>query len=292
MCQTLVQGVLFRPPGLPAPSPSYKMTNPSPQPDQRERAPQVPRRQQRQVSLPGARPTQRRGGLLLVGLVLVFGSGLGFWLVLQSIDQRAGYLVAARTIERWEVAGPGDFIVVEANVGDASALAADQVAAVAGRWATGRIPAGTLITAGLFETPPLSSESEADKVWMRVTLPPGDIPSGSFSSGDTIALIGRESSGPDGGQGDLSLIGVIQLEVVQGDELHYIVTPQEALEIQRMVDRYNLASDSFIWPLGFDLGAEDLLHALQQAATVPAVTTGTLLDGVEQGSGAEPVEGQ
>lgn len=230
---------------------------------------------------------------MLLGLVLVFGSGFGFWLVLQSIDQRAGYLVAARSIERWEVVGPGDFTVVEANVGAASALTADQVAAVAGRWATGRIPAGTLITAGLFETPPLSSESEADKVWMRVTLPSGDIPSGSFSSGDTIALIGRESSGPDGGQGELSLIGVLQLEVVQGDELHYIVTPREALQIQRTVDRYNQASDSFIWPLGFDLEADDLVQALlQQTATVPAVSTATLLDEAERESDAQLVGSQ
>ena len=229
-------------------------------------APRPVQGRQRQVALPGGKQSQkqRRLGLAGLGLVLVLGSGFGFWFILTSIDERREYLMAARTIQRWDVARASDFVVVEANVGTASALAADQSGLVVGRWATGRIPAGTLITAGLFERPPLSSESEADKVWMRVTLPSGDSPSGSFSPGDTIALIGRESSGPDGAQAELSLIGVLQLEVVQGDELHYVVTPQEALQIRRTVDRYGQASDSFIWPLGFDLSAEDVVAALAQ----------------------------
>ena len=216
------------------------------------------------------------------GLVLVLGSSFGFWFILRNVDQRGEYLMAARTFERWDVAGAADFTTVEANVGAASAIAADQSGSVVGRWATGRIPAGTIITAGLFETPPLSSESEADKVWMRVTLPSGDIPAGSFSSGDTIALIGRESSGPEGAPGALSLIGVLQLEVVRGDELHYIVTPQEALQIRQTVDRYNQASERFIWPLGFDLNAEDVMQALAGGANAP----------VGAAPGFEPVGGQ
>ena len=207
--------------------------------------------------------------MAVFGLVLVLGCAFGFWLILRSVDQRGEYLVAARTIQRWDVARASDFVVVEANVGTASALAADQSSSVVGKWATGRIPSGTLITAGLFETPPLSSESEADKVWMRVTLPSGDTPSGSFSTGDTIALIGRESSGPDGGQDDLRLIGVLQLEVVRGNDLHYVVTPQEALQIRQTVERYKRASDRFIWPLGFDLDAQDVVQALSGATNAP-----------------------
>ena len=99
------------------------MTNPPPQ---RERARTVSQAQRRQVALPGAQQGQRRGGLLLLGLLLVFGAGFGFWFVLQSIDQRAEYLIAARTIERWEVARAQDFTLVEANVGTASALTVDQ----------------------------------------------------------------------------------------------------------------------------------------------------------------------
>ena len=99
------------------------MTNPPPQ---RERARTVPQAQRRQVALPGAQQGQRRGGLLLLGLLLVFGAGFGFWFVLQSIDERAEYLIAARTIERWEVVRAQDFTLVEANVGTASALTVDQ----------------------------------------------------------------------------------------------------------------------------------------------------------------------
>lgn len=266
------------------------MTNPSPQPDQRQPASAAPRRQRRQVSVPGARPAQRRGGLLLLGLVLVFGSGFGFWLVLQSIDQRAGYLAAARTIERWEVVGPGDFAVVEANVGAASALTADQVAAVAGRWATGRIPAGTLITAGLFDTPPLSGPDETDRMLIQVSLPSSEAPFGTLEAGDTVALLGSETLGPAGEAGPLSLISVLQLDFVQDDNIFYIVPPDEALDIMSSVDRFMAASDRRLVKLGYELSVDELVAALaQQTNTVLAVPAGTLLDEAEQGSGAEPV---
>lgn len=233
--------------------------------------------------MPGGPQKQRRLGLAVFGLLLILGCGFGFWFILRSVDQRGEYLMAARTFQRWDVAGPADFAVVEANVGSASALAADQSGLVVGKWATGQIPAGTLITPGLFETPPLSSEFEADKVQVQFSLPSGDAPDGSLNSGDTIALLGRESSGPDGLEGDLGLIGVLQLEVVQGDELHYVVTPQEALQIKRTVDRYNRASERLMWRLGFDLGVEDLVRALEQpAAGAPA--------GAAPGFG--PAEGQ
>ncbi len=243
----------------------------------------------RQVAVPGGQKTQRRSGLAVFGLVLVLGCGFGFWLILRSVDQRGEYLVAARTFQRWDIAGASDFIVVEANVGTASAVTPDQRGLVVGMWATGRIPQGTLITPGLFETPPLSSDFESDKVQVRFSLPSGDAPDGSLSSGETIALLGRESSGPDGGQGDLALIGVLQLEIVRGDEIHYVVAPGEALQIKRTVDRYNQASDRLMWKLGFNLSAEDLAQALTQSV----VGLEQPLDGFEPDAVVpEPVEGQ
>ena len=262
------------------------MTNPPPQ---RESAPAAPRRQ---VALPGAQQKQRRGGLLLLGLLLVFGAGFGFWFVLQSIDQRAEYLVAARTIERWEVVRVQDFTVVEAHVGTASALTVDQLGAVLDKWATGRIPAGTIVTEGLFETPPLAGEDEADKVLIQVRLPAGEAPFGSLNTGDTVALLGRESLGPDGQAGALSLIGVLQLEFVRDDDIYYVVTPEQALDIKSSVDRYTAAADRTMLKLGFDLTIEELVEALeQQAASVPAPTDeSAAVD--ELGSGPEPVEDQ
>ena len=227
--------------------------------------------------------------MLLLGLLLVCGAGFGFWFVLQSVDQRAEYLMAARTIERWEVARVADFTVVEANVGTASALTVDQLGAVLGKWATGRIPAGTIITEGLFETPPLSAEDEAEKVLVQVRLPAGEAPFGTLNTGDTVALLGREPDGPDGEAGALGLIGVLKLEFVQGDDLYYVVTPEEALTIKSSIDRYTAAADRTMLKLGFDLTIEELVDALEeQAANVPPTITDTSIEG----SGPEPVEDQ
>lgn len=263
------------------------MTDTSPPSD---RAPAVMPGQRRRTAAVGAQQKQRRGGLLVLGLVLVLGAGAGFWFVLQSVDQRGDYLVAARTIQRWEVASPADFMVVEAGVGTASALTPQQAGAVLGKWATGRIPAGTLITEGLFETPPLSGADEADRVLIQVSLPSGDAPFGTLETGDTVALLGREAQGPDGEESALGLIGVMQLEFVQGDDIFYVVTPTEALDIKSTVDRYSAASDRTMLKLGFDLTVEELVAALEaQAASVPSATTGT---SSEAGTGVEPVGDQ
>lgn len=263
------------------------MTNPPPQ---RERSVVTPQAQKRRVAVPGAQQNQRRTGLLAVGLVLVFGAGFGFWLVLQSVDQRGEYLIAARTIQRWEVARAQDFAVVEAHVGDASALAVDRSGAVLGKWATGRIPAGTIITEGLFEAPPLSAEDEADKVLIQVGLPASEAPFGTLDTGDTVALLGREPAGPDGQVGALGLIGVLRLEFVQGDAIYYVVTPQEALAIKETIDRYTAASDRTMLKLGFGLTVGDLVDALdEQAASVPPAIADA---STGAGTGAEPVEDQ
>lgn len=260
------------------------MSNPPP----RERTPTVPRGQRRQTALPGAQE-KRRGGLFLLGLVLVLGAGFGFWFMFQRIDERSEYLMTARTIERWEMARADHFIVVEANVGSASALTPERLGAVQGKWSTGRIPAGTIITEGLFETPPLSGESEADRVLIQVTLPSAEAPFGSLGTGDTVALLGRESVGEDLQEGSLGLIGILRLEFVRGDDIFYVVTPDEALDIKGSVDRYMAASDRTMVKLGFGLTADDLLAALEQQAVVPPALAGTE---TEAGSGFEPVEDQ
>lgn len=244
----------------------------------------------RQVALPAAPQKQRRGGLMVLGLVLVFGAGAGFWFVLESVDQRAQYLVAARTIERWEVVQAADLTMVEAVVGDASALTADRGDAVVGRWATGRIPAGTLVTEGMFETPPLSGEGEAGRVLIQVSLPAADAPFGTLATGDTVALLGRETDVIDGEVSPLALIGVLRLELVQGDDIFYLVAPEEALDIKDTVDRYSAAADRTMLKLGLGLEADELIAALEaQTATVPSVISGV---STEAGTGVEPVGDQ
>ena len=258
------------------------MTNPAPP---RERTPKVPAptkpggaktgAAKRQVSVPGsAKPDKEgvRGGLLLLGLVLVVAAGGGFWYILESVDQRQEYLMTARTIERWEVVNATDFVVVEANVGDADAVPVGYVGAVLGGWATGRIPARTLVTLDMFEPPPLSGDDETNKVLIEVELPTDGVPGGVLETGDKVALFGAENSDLEGVEAQVGLIGVLTLEQVEGNKVSYVVTPAEAKTIHEVVDRYQASSNRRIWKVGFDLSSADLDAQYDTSPTVPALT--------------------
>lgn len=234
----------------------------------------------RPVAVPGD-ANRRRWGLALIGFVLMGGTAFGFWYVLQSVDQRSQYVVAARDIARWDTVSSADFRLVEAHIGDGSAAVASEMGAIYGQWAAGPIPAGTFITPGMFRRPPLSSDAEATSVVIQVSLPAEEVSYGALETGDTIALLGREPSGdPALGLGSdtgadtglaaqeppLALIGVLQLDSVQGGNAIYVVEPTEALAIQSLVKRYLAATDRQIWRLGFDLTADDIQRALDSSA--------------------------
>lgn len=236
----------------------------------------------RPIVVPGG-ARKRRLGLALAGFALVAGAAFGFWYVLQSVDERQPYFVAARDIARWDRVSSSDFRPVDANIGDASAMVASQMGVVYGQWATGPIPVGTFITPGMFRPPPLSSEAEARSIVIQVSLPAEDVSYGALETGDTIALIGREApAAPASGlgaaesldagyaaqQSALALIGVLRLDNVQGGNIIYVEEPARALEIQRLVSRYLGATDRQIWRLGIDLTAEDVKRALDGRANL------------------------
>lgn len=244
----------------------------------REQPASAPPSRQRQVARPGSARQQKggvRGGLLLVGLVLVVASGGAFWYVLRTLDERQEYVVTARTIERWEIVTPSDFTVVEANVGGADALPVQFLGLVLDRWATGRIPSGTLVTPGMFESPPLSNDDEAGKVLIEVSLPAGEAPLGELKAGDRLALFGVEDVGfgpEDTGlvaaEPAVGLIGILSLEFVQGDQLIYLVAPADAKAIQDTVDRYSRASERTIWKLGSGVSTGDLFELYDSSPNV------------------------
>ena len=230
----------------------------------------------RPIVMPGG-TKKRRMGVVLMGLLLVVGAAGGFWYVLQTVDQRRPFVVAARDIARWDQVSSADFRLVEANVGDASAMVASQMGPIYGQWALGPIPNGTFITPGMFRPPPLSSEAESRSIVIQVSLPAEDVTYGTLETGDTIALIGREAPadpalGLDGAgsldegfgaqESKLSLLGVLRLDNVQGGNIIYVVEPAKALEIQRLMSRYLAATDRQIWRLGIDLTADDIQRAL------------------------------
>ncbi len=245
-------------------------------------APTPAEQRPRPVAVPGD-ANRRRWGLALIGFVVMAGTAVGFWYVLQSVDQRSQYVVAARDIARWDSVSSADFRLVEAHIGDGSAAVASEMGAIYGQWAAGPIPAGTFITPGMFQQPPLSSGEEASSVVIQVSLPAEEVSYGALETGDTIALIGREplvdptqGLGPEAGadtgfaaqEPTLALIGVLQLDSVQGGNAVYVVEPARALQIQSLVQRYLAATDRQIWRLGIDLTADDIQRALDSSTGV------------------------
>ena len=222
--------------------------------------------QARPIFNPGAVRGKRRPSLMLLGVILMAGSGFGFWYTLQSFDERQKYVVTTRTIERWEVLTTADLTTVDAHIGNASALMPTQVSAVLGQWATGRIPQGTLITPGMFAQPPLSNPDEADSIVVEIPLPAGELSHGTIESGDKLALIGRES--PEGSDpsaaGEWTLITILQIEVVDGGRFFYVLPPSEALALEHIVNRYLQAPERKLWKLGANLSAEDVQAALDE----------------------------
>lgn len=256
----------------------------------------APPPQPRQVFTPRA-SLQRRTGLLVLGLVLVIVTGFVFWLVLQSVDTRQGYLVAARNIERWDIITPADLDIVQANIGNASGIRSTpgNIRGLPGQWAQGDIPAGTILTEAMFGVPPLAAAEDSGKVLIQVSLPQGEAPDGYLEAGERIALIGAESVGEDLVSLP-GLIGVLELRDVFGDGIFYTVTPEEAIVIERIVRRYTGASERRIWKLNEDVTAEKLISVLGESGALPAlVDDGAFIDDGtfpedDGSSGIEPEE--
>lgn len=235
-----------------------------------------------------AKQRRRRGNLLLaLGVLVILLTGFGFWLVIQTIDDRQEYLMADRTINRRDFVTLTDFRLVRAHLGAASAVPLDRFAMdLSGKWATGTIPKGTLVTPGMFAYPTMSSESERDKVVIAVSLPAGDSPYGVLGPDDVIALIGREAAaesafaedplfaeepifteegtgaGSSSESGPLAVIGILAADLIIGGKYIYIVTPEKALSIERILDRYNKAADRKVWLIGQGVTAEELNEKL------------------------------
>ncbi|MXX41527.1 MAG: hypothetical protein F4Z53_00530 [Acidimicrobiales bacterium] len=238
----------------PAPTPT-----PAPEPPTQSAPPAAAA--PREVFTPQAQRGRRRPNLAILGVVLMAAAAFGFWFLLRSVDSRQQLVVAARTIERWEVVTPADFTTVEAHVGGAAAMTPDQVNLLVGLWAAGRVPQGTFVTPSMFSAPPLSSGDESGQVLVQVPLPASEAAFGTLESGDRIALIGDEG-------GDLlgdgrSLIGILVLDLYRDGSVFYVTEPAKAVQIRALIDRYQAAADREIWKIGAEVTSEDIAAALE-----------------------------
>lgn len=130
---------------------------------------------------------QRNLGWLLGGLLLVLLCALGGLLLLTSTDDREDAVVAATDLEAGEPVSRGDLRVVRVAVGPGISIVTPQEAAdLIGQAPLGRIPAGAVLSAGMFST---SSPLAEGEVVFGAALDPGEAPLSRIELGASVKLV-------------------------------------------------------------------------------------------------------
>jgi hypothetical protein len=132
---------------------------------------------------------------IALGLLLVFGAGLGFAAWSQTTSSRSPVLVAAREI------GAGETVEVDAvgtaDVGagpGASTVPASDLDLVVGRVTRGPIPAGTVLS------PDMVSDGDAVPAGQAVigaVLASGAYPTAALRPGDPVRMVATATTGAD-----------------------------------------------------------------------------------------------
>ena len=136
-------------------------------------------------------------------MLLVVLSALGGVLLFTSNDDRADVLVAAAELQPGRPVERGDLRIGRVAAGDdVQSMPFVEAADVIGRYPVGRIPAGTMLSPGMFAADvPLG----ADEVVFGAALDPGEAPLSGLEIGAPVELLAVEA--PDrrrsaGGAGD------------------------------------------------------------------------------------------
>ena len=141
------------------------------------------------ASSPGkvAETRHRNPTWLVAGVLLVVLSALGGVLLFTSSDDRTDVLVAAADLQPGRPVERGDLRIGRVAVGDdvASMPPAD-AADVVGRFPVGRVPAGTMLTPGMFAGEvPLGP----DEIVFGAALDPGEAPLSGLEVGAPVELL-------------------------------------------------------------------------------------------------------
>ena len=136
---------------------------------------------------------ERRVPWIALGLLLVFGGGLGFAAWSQATSSRTPVLVAARDVAAGETVTVDAVTTADVGAGPgARTVAASEVDLVVGRVARGPIPAGTVLS------PNMVSDGDAvphGQAVVGAVLESGAYPTAALRAGDTVRLVEASASG-------------------------------------------------------------------------------------------------
>lgn len=135
-----------------------------------------------------AGPRRRRPTLVLVGGLFVGAAALLGAVVVGALTTTVGVLAAAVDLRPGQVIEAGDLRVVElTDLGDAATIVAADQSLVVGRTARGPIPAGTILSPGLFAAP--GTAVPPGQVVVGAQLEPGAAPGPDLRAGDQVDLL-------------------------------------------------------------------------------------------------------
>ena len=142
---------------------------------------------------------------LAAGVLLVLLSVLGGVLLFTSNDDQADVLVAAAELQPGRPVERGDLRVGRVAAGDdVQSMPFVEAADVIGRYPVGRIPAGTMLSPGMFAADvPLG----ADEMVFGAALDPGEAPLSGLEIGAPVELLAVEAPDPEAVAGAATPVG-------------------------------------------------------------------------------------
>ncbi|WP_432564541.1 SAF domain-containing protein [Kineococcus sp. SYSU DK003] len=153
---------------------------------------------------------ERRPALIAFGLVLVVGGALGSALVVHRSGDRVDVLVARHDIAPGELVTADDLGTARVAADGAALVPAAALQNFVGTYATGRIPADTLVNRTMF----LSGDTvPADAAVVGVVLDAQQRPTDPLAAGDVVRayLVSADGSGTASGQP----VGTVLLEAAR-----------------------------------------------------------------------------
>lgn len=137
-----------------------------------------------------ARARHRNPTWLVAGALLVVVSALGGVLLFSANDDRIEVLVAAAELQPGVPVEPTDLRIARVAVGDGVATVdPDDAGQLAGRQPVGRVPAGTLLSPGMFVD---EVALGAGEVVVGAALDPGEAPLSGLQVGSAVELVAIE----------------------------------------------------------------------------------------------------